>query len=86
MNTIITALTWWQMALLIIYTLYTLIRAFWIFNSGLREATIGGSKDIQLYHILWMLIDIPAIVLGTLFPLFKLVFSIPVIPLKKNKR
>lgn len=86
MNTIITALTWWQMGLLAIYTLYTLIRAFWIFNSGFREATIGDSKDIQLYHILWMLIDIPAIVLGTLFPLFKLIFAIPVIPLKKNKR
>jgi hypothetical protein len=86
MNELITNLTWWQLALLGVYSLYTLIRAFWIFGSGLREATIGSSKDIQLYHILWMIIDIPAIILGTLFPLFKKLFSIPVIPLKKDRR
>jgi hypothetical protein len=84
MNLLISSLTWWQIALLGIYSLYTLIRAFWIFNSGLREAMIGSSKDIQLYHILWAIIDIPAMILGTLFPLFKKLFSIPVIPLKKR--
>jgi hypothetical protein len=84
MNTLFTALTWWEIALLGIYSLYTLIRAFWIFNSGLREAMIGDNKDIKLYHILWGIIDIPAIFLGTLFPFFKKVFSIPVIPLKKR--
>lgn len=84
MNTLITSLTWWQLSLLGIYSAYTLIRAFWIFNVGLRDAVIGSSKDIKLYHILWALIDIPAIFLGTLFPLFKKVFSIPVIPLKKK--
>lgn len=85
MNLLFTILPWWQVALLGIYSLYTLIRAFWIFNVGLREATIGGNKDIKLYHILWAIIDIPAILLGTLFPLFKLLFNIPVIPLKKDK-
>lgn len=84
MNALITELTWWQMGLLGVYSLYTLIRAFWIFSSGLREAMIGSNKDIKLYHILWAIIDIPAIILGTLFPLFKKIFSIPVIPLKKN--
>jgi hypothetical protein len=77
-------LNWIQVALLIIYAIYTLVRAFWIFNSGLRDAMIGSSKDIKLYHILWGIIDIPAIFLGTLFPVFKKVFSIPVIPLKRN--
>ncbi|MEH7782718.1 hypothetical protein CN526_26975 [Bacillus wiedmannii] len=87
MSTLITDLTWWQMSLLGIYTLYTLIRSFWIFNSGLKEATIGyGAKSIKLYHILWAVIDIPAILLGTLFPLLKLLFSIPVIPLKQDKK
>lgn len=85
MQTLITNLTWWQLALLGVYSLYTLIRAFWIFNIGLREAVIGDNKDIKLYHILWAIIDIPAILLGTLFPLFKLLFNIPVIPLKKDK-
>lgn len=85
MNNLFTSLSWWQVSLLVAYTLYTLVRAFWIFGSGLREATIGSSKDIKLYHILWAIIDIPAIILGTLFPLFKKLFGIPVIPLKKNK-
>lgn len=84
MTTLITDLTWWQVGLLAIYTLYTLIRAFWIFGEGLRSATIGNSKDIKLYHILWMIVDIPAIILGSIFPVFKKVFSIPVIPLKKD--
>lgn len=84
MNELITDLTWWQIALLGIYSLYTLIRAFWIFNSGLRDAMIGSNKDIKLYHILWGIIDIPAIILGTIFPLFKALFNIPVIPLKKR--
>lgn len=84
MNDLIADLTWWQTALLGIYSLYTLIRAFWIFNSGLRDAMIGSNKDIKLYHILWGVIDIPAIILGTIFPLFKMLFNIPVIPLKKR--
>lgn len=85
MNTLITDLTWWQTALVVIYALYTLGRAIWIFNSGLKEAVLGTSKDIKLYHILWSVIDIPAIILGTLFPLIKKIFSIPVIPLKRNQ-
>ncbi|PEF30312.1 hypothetical protein CON39_11610 [Bacillus thuringiensis] len=87
MNTLITDLTWWQISLLGIYSLYTLVRAFWIFNSGLKNATIGyGAKSVKLYHILWMILDIPAIALGTLFPLLKRMFSIPVIPLKSDKK
>jgi hypothetical protein len=84
MSILFTALTWWQIGLLAIYTLYTLIRAFWIFDAGFRSAMIGSDKDIKLYHILWAVIDIPAIVLGTLFPVFKKIFNIPVFPLKKN--
>lgn len=83
-NVLFTQLNWWELALLGIYSLYTLIRAFWIFGSGLKEATIGSNKDIMLYHILWIIIDIPAVILGSLFPLFKKLFSIPVIPLKKR--
>ena len=82
MNTLFIQLTWWEIALLGIYSFYTVIRAFWIFDSGLRQATIGKSRDIKLYHILWSVIDIPAIILGTLFPLFKRLFSITVVHLK----
>lgn len=71
--------------LLGIYSLYTLIRAFWIFNTGLKEA-LGIHKDIMLYHIIWGIIDIPAMILGKLFYLFKFMFNIPVIPLRKDKR
>lgn len=84
METLFTELAWWQISLLGIYSLYILIRAFWIFNSGLRDAMIGSNKDIKLYHILWGIIDIPAIILGTIFPVFKLLFNIPVVPLKRK--
>lgn len=80
----ILGLAWYWFALLLLYTAYTLIRAFWIYGAGYREAMIGSSKDIKLYHILWGIIDIPAIILSSIFPLFKLLFNIPVIPLKKR--
>jgi hypothetical protein len=66
-----------------IYSLYTLIRAFWIFNTGLKNA-LGIYKDVMLYHIIWGIIDIPAIILGKLFYVFKILFNIPVVPLKKK--
>lgn len=87
MSALITELTWWQFAMLGIYSIYVVVRAFWIFNSGLKLATVGyGAKSIKLYHILWAIIDIPAIILGTIFPVLKAVFSIPVIPLKQDKK
>lgn len=87
MGIVISNLTVGQTYCLTIYTLYTLIRAIWIFNSGLREATVGRyAENIKLYHILWGIIDIPAIILGTFFPVLKLLFAVPVIPLKQKKQ
>jgi hypothetical protein len=67
------------------YLLYTLIRAFWIFNSGIKEA-LGIYEDVMLYQILWGIIDIPAMILGKLFYIFKFLFNVPVVPLKKKRK
>lgn len=85
MNVLISELLWWQTALLGIYSLYTLARAIWIFNEGLKDAVLGYGNTIKLYHILWAIIDIPAIILGMLFPFLKMLFSIPIFPLKEKK-
>jgi hypothetical protein len=85
MDILITQLTWWQASLLLTYTLYTLFRAFCIFNDGLKYSLLGCSDVIKLYHVLWFIIDIPAIILGKLYPLLKFVFCIPIFPLRKDK-
>jgi hypothetical protein len=71
--------------LLGIYSLYTLVRAWSYFNDGIKMGLLGyGAEDIKLYHILWGIIDIPAMILGSLFPVLKFFFNIPVFPLKKR--
>jgi hypothetical protein len=87
MNTLFIDLTWWQYALLAIYTLYTLFRAFYIFDMGLKDAIIGhGQNEVKLYHLLWSIVDIPAIVLGKLFPLIKFLFSVPILRINREKK
>jgi hypothetical protein len=86
MSTLVSDLAAWQWFLLVIYALYTLGRAVWIFNSGLRDALLGYGDTIKLYHILWTIVDIPAILLGKFFPVLKAIFNIPVIPLKKENK
>jgi hypothetical protein len=85
LNAMLSQLLWWQWSILVIYTLYTFIRALWIFNDGLREALIGESNHIKLYHVIWGLIDIPAIILGKLFPVLKMIFNVNLFPLNEKK-
>lgn len=69
----------------IIYGLYTLIRAYQYFSYGIKD-TFSIKHTIHLYHILWMVIDIPAMVLGKLYHVLKFFFNIPVIPLKRDRK
>lgn len=69
----------------IIYGIYTLIRAYQYFSYGIKD-TFSIKNAIHLYHILWMIIDIPAMVLGKLYHVLKFCFNIPVIPLKRDKK
>ena len=86
MYTLFMELTWWQAGLLLIYITYTIIRALQIYNEGTKEALIGDSCCLRLYHILRAVIDIPALILGTFFPILKKVFSVPIAPLKTKKK
>lgn len=69
----------------IIYAIYTIIRAYQYFSYGLKD-TFSIKHTIHLYHILWMVIDIPAIILGYLYHVLKFFFNIPVIPLKRDRK
>jgi hypothetical protein len=87
-NTLWTALTWWQVSLVAILTVYTFIRAFFIYENGSYKSVLLGynANSIKLYHIIWFLIDIPAAILGLFFPIIKAVFSLDVIPLRQKKK
>ena len=85
MNTPLGLLPGWLVILLVLYAIYTIIRAIWIWGAGWKEANfINGGDDIKLYHILWSIVDVPAIILSILVPILKFFFNIPVYPRKKN--
>ena len=69
----------------IIYGIYTIIRAWQYYSVGIKE-TFSIKNTIHLYHIIWMVIDIPAIILGKLYHVLKFFFNIPVVPLKRDRK
>lgn len=79
------SLTWWQVGLVILYVIYTIIRSIWIFNDGLTDALLGGKKQIKLYHLIWSVIDIPAILLGKFFPVLKKLFNVTLLDWEKKE-
>lgn len=85
MNTLFVELTWWQIAIVLIYTLYTLIRAYFIYAEGFLSATLAYGDTLKLYHILWAVIDIPAIIIGMFYPVLKYLFSVPIFDWKKKQ-
>jgi hypothetical protein len=85
-NVLWTALTWWQIGLLIIYILYTFIRSWIIWSDGsYMNLWLGYAKSVKLYHLVIFILDIPAFVLGMFFPVIKKILSIDVFPLKRNQ-
>lgn len=88
-------LPWWGTILCFIYCIYCLGRAFYIwatmsesekFWSGCRRVFFGYSKQIQLYHIVRAIIDIPAVVLGLLLPVLKAVLAFKLHTFKEPKQ
>lgn len=69
----------------IIYGIYTLIRAYQYHVDGIKY-TFSIHNTIKLYHIIWMIIDIPAMILGKLYHVLKFCFNVDVIPLKRDKK
>jgi hypothetical protein len=86
MNTLITDLTWWQVGLLVVYIIYSCFRGWHFFAEGFKEAAFGyKAKEVKLYHIIWMVVDIPSIIIGRIFPFIKAILSIKVCNLKQDK-
>lgn len=85
MNNLFTDLTWWEVGLLFIYTIYTFIRAWTYFSYGIKSTLIDNGKSIKLYHILWSVIDVPSIVLGRVYHVIKFLFSVDIYKFKAKK-
>lgn len=86
MSALFISLTWWQVALLGLYVLYTLIRAFKYFVDGVKESLLGYKQvEIKLYHIILFVIDIPSIVMGRFYHVLKRIFSFKLYTLKEEK-
>lgn len=86
MSTLFIALTWWQMVLLGIYTIYTLVRGIHYFNDGVKETLIGYRKNtLRLYHIILLVIDIPSMILGRFYHVIKFIFSAKLYTFKEKK-
>lgn len=87
MDALISELTLMQTLLIVYYVVYTLIRAIWILCFGLKVVAFrNGATSIKLYQIIWVIIDIPAIILSMIFKAFKFLLLIPVIPLRQDKK
>ena len=87
MNALFIALTWWQMVLLGIYTLYTLIRGMYYFNDGVKATLLGYREyDFRLYHLILIVIDIPSMILGRFYHVIKFIFSLKLYTLKEKRR
>lgn len=61
----------------IAYVIYTLIRAHSYWEEGVKETLIGWRRyDLRLYHIIWFIIDIPAVFIGRIYHVFARIFSV----------
>jgi hypothetical protein len=90
-----TSLTWWQMILWVVYAIYFIYRTYRVFDDvnqyGLRKgyqySFIGYYKrDLKLYHVARMLFDIPPMILGLFFPIFKRVLNFRIYTFKEEKK
>jgi hypothetical protein len=86
-------LTWWQMTLWVLYTIYFLFRSFHIWDAvsdygirkGYKQVFIGCSRYLRLYHVLRMIFDIPPMIVGLTFPVFKKIFSLKLYEFKQEQ-
>jgi hypothetical protein len=86
-------LPWWAMILWAVYTIYFLVRVWTIGANaisygvlrGYRETFLEDSKTIYLGHIVWMIIDIPPTIVGSLLPFIRDVLTLKVYTFKEKK-
>lgn len=88
-----TDLPWWAMVFWGIYFLYTLQRAYEIWTAttelglwkGYRFAFFN-KKEIRLYHLVRIVVDLPAAIVGLFFPVIRKVFSLKLYEFKDEKK
>lgn len=55
-------------------------------NFNNRKIVGYEPKYLRLYHIVWMLIDIPCIALGSCLPFIRRVFTFKIAPIKRPEK
>lgn len=85
------SLTWWQMILWIVYTLYFIGRSyhFWDetkhkFWKGYKNVIFGYDEYFRVYHIVRIIFDIPPAIVGLLFPALRKLLAFKIYKLNKN--
>jgi hypothetical protein len=79
-----------------IYVLYTVFRSWYFYDSttgykkkslwqSYKDAMFGNSDAIRLYHIIVMIIDIPALCAGYFYPTIKRVFTFKIYTFKNEE-
>jgi hypothetical protein len=84
-------LPWWAQILWVVYTIYFVCRVWTIgFNAidngvfkGFKKTFIGYSDALYLGHIVWIIIDIPPIIVGSLLPFIRDVLTLKVHKFKR---
>jgi hypothetical protein len=87
-----TDLTWWQMILWGLYTIYFLSTAqkFWEETDryglvkGYMNVIFGYAKVFRLYHIVLIIFNIPPAIIGLLFPLIKIILRFKLYEFKQE--
>jgi hypothetical protein len=87
LHVLFVSLTWWQVGLLVIYLIYILFRARSIYAYGMKGSFIDYSeKAVKLYHVIWAVIDIPAILIGKFFPVLRAIGDINLYKFKEEEK
>jgi hypothetical protein len=88
-----TDLTWWQMVLWAIYVIYFVVRSWQVWDEttsngiikGYRSVYFGYKREIRIYHLIRMILDIPCLVVGLFFPLLRKIFAFKIYTFKETK-
>jgi hypothetical protein len=87
-----TSLTWWQMIIWVAYLIYFLGRSWKVWDAcrdlgikkGYKWVFFGSNpKVFRLYHLIRMILDIPPLAVGLLFPVIKAIFRIKLYEFKQ---
>lgn len=85
---------WWAMILWVAYLIYFLVRTYAIGYNVSHHGLVQGYKysfldiggnDLYLGHIIWMVIDIPPTVVGSILPFIRGALTLKVHTFKKKE-